>query len=46
MTATINGEKIKISVIDVTTPVVFVHASALGLDGPELPPAVNDNKEL
>lgn len=42
----IDGEVVAVSVVDVTTPVVFVHASALGLEGTELPSVVNDDSEV
>lgn len=41
----IDGETVAVSVVDVTTPVVFVHASALGLEGTELPPTVNEENK-
>lgn len=33
----VDGESVEVSVVDVTTPVVFVHAATLGIDGTELP---------
>lgn len=41
----IDGETVAVSVVDVTTPVVFIHAATLGLDGTELPSVVNDDGE-
>lgn len=39
----IDGETVPVSVVDVTTPVVFVHASTLDLTGTELPPTLNED---
>jgi len=42
----IEGGTVPVSVVDVTTAVAFVRASALGLAGVELPPDLNDDDRL
>src|SRR5690606_16024557 len=41
-----NGKNLEVSIVDATTPAIFVRASDLGLTGKELPDQVNSNVEL
>lgn len=43
---TVDGAAIEVSVVDVTTPVVFVRASSLGLTGTELPATVEADETV
>lgn len=40
------GGKIEASIVDAAIPVVFIRASAIGLDGNEMPYEIDDNKPL
>jgi 2-methylaconitate cis-trans-isomerase PrpF len=40
------GDKIEVSIVDVATPMVFVRARDLNLEGAEMPDAVNSNPAL
>lgn len=45
-TLTVDGREFEVSLVDVANPNVFVRASALGLDGTELPAALGADGEL
>lgn len=42
----IDGKRVQVTVLDATSLYAFIEASALGLNGDELPPDVNSRKEI